>query len=313
MKTPLAVAHVAVFLEQLETSTLGPALSSWGPLVETTQKVQTGTGPDEIGIRGYCVRTAASGPFLVGVEQARPEDPIQPQPGNSWHHVAFYSPDLLSDIADLEKQGYAIDISGRGSDGEPSFFAYMVSPHGPRVELVDAATADPSMEIAIGGPSDDPDAPVKTVTFADFADTREVPLVPLSVTTVVDDLDDLMARWQQGLGIEWGKIDQSTSTVMTPDGEKQVTVRSVTRLDQPLIAITESVPGTALTPAANNGWHHVAFSSHDLPRDVAALEARGFTTEMSGRDSDGQLSDFALLVAPEGTRVKLVGDDAVAA
>jgi catechol 2,3-dioxygenase-like lactoylglutathione lyase family enzyme len=61
---------------------------------------------------------------------------FQPAPGNGWHHVAFWSPDLGPDVAALERQGYTREAWGRGADDGLAFFAYLVAPSGHRVELV---------------------------------------------------------------------------------------------------------------------------------------------------------------------------------
>jgi hypothetical protein len=292
------LSHVAVFVDALDASSLGPALSDWGPLREISHALSAGGRPDRIEGRAKRVRTIISVPFGVSVEEGQPGGPIRPAAGNAWHHVSFWSPGLPAGIARLEAQGYEQEMVGRGADGELATFAYMVSPGGPRIELGDLACRDRWMEgfrrgaqpAGMPGPGGAP------------------PLAPLGVTAVADDLEDLRDRWQEALGIAWGPVRTRPVTISGRDGEGEAVLRTVTGSGQPWVAIVQSCPDTIFQPVPDHGWHHVSFSTRDLRSDVARLEGRGYATEVHGPPGDrrGEAGGFALLRAPEGMRIELV-------
>jgi hypothetical protein len=60
---------------------------------------------------------------------------IQGPPGSLWqvaestqsteiHHVAYWSADLVADVARKEEAGFELEITGAGGGGDPTAFAY---------------------------------------------------------------------------------------------------------------------------------------------------------------------------------------------
>jgi catechol 2,3-dioxygenase-like lactoylglutathione lyase family enzyme len=292
--------HVAVFVDDLEKSALAPALGGWvGSLQQIAgQPAAAGGRPVEITGRTRRVRTAGNPDFSISIEDMVPGAPIRPAPGNAWHHVALWCDDIAATVQALEDQGYERDVVGRGPNGELTTFAYMISARGPRLELSDAA--------------------MQTRVLAYFAqdnagdaseDTLVTPSSPYELATVVESAEDLEALrlcWTRALGAEWSKVTDSAVTVLTTDGERALRMRTVRSAGNPYVTIIAPDPASRalLAPVGAGGWHHVGFRSNDLPRDVASLKRLGFTMEFCDRGEDGPLS-FAMMAAPEGTRIKL--------
>jgi hypothetical protein len=72
------------------------------------------------------------------------------------------------------------------------------------------------------------------------------------------------------------------------------------------IIVPEGDARALLAPEGGNGWHHLTFRSGDLSHDVATLRRAGFALEFCDRNEEGCPRSFAMLAAPEGTRVKLI-------
>jgi catechol 2,3-dioxygenase-like lactoylglutathione lyase family enzyme len=73
-------------------------------------------------------------------------DLMQGEPGTVWetsrpklHHFAYWTNDLRGDIARLTGEGWRLELSTPGADGEPTVFAYLVRADGFRLELIDDA------------------------------------------------------------------------------------------------------------------------------------------------------------------------------
>jgi hypothetical protein len=295
MKEPLELSHFAVFVERLESSTLSPALGQWGEIRELpATPVAVGERSETMSGRARTMRTDHDLPFAVSVEEAAAGAPIGPAAGNAWHHLAFWSRDLSSDVAALEADGYRVDVSGLDGNGALTLFAYLVSATGPRIELLDARRRDGFYERAgalTGAPS--------------AAGISGGPLRPRNVAAVVDDVEGLMERWRIALGLTWNPLREARLPLITPDGPQELTVGSTTADTVPKVTLFQPLAGTALQPAPDNAWHHVAFWSVDLPGDVARLEQHGYVLELAIRGEAGEPSRFAILRSPEGTRVGL--------
>jgi catechol 2,3-dioxygenase-like lactoylglutathione lyase family enzyme len=299
--------HVAVFVDNLERSALAPALGGWGaPIVTIAGQPVTVEGrPGEHSGRTRRIRTASSPPFGVSVEDVAPGAPIQPVPGNAWHHIAVWCEDVAGTVALLEQQGYRKDVVGRGPDGELATFAYMVSDRGPRVELADAAMKARMLEYTARASADAGDGAA--------AGELSAPLAPCEVAVVVetaDDLERLKQGWETAFGADWGEITDESVSVQTAQGESELRTRrvSTTGLPRVTIAVPDPASRALLTPVDPNGWHHVGFASADVTRDAAWLEQCGFTMEFRERLDGGRPPAFVMMRAPEGTRVKLTAD-----
>ncbi len=142
--------HVAVFIDNIDESTLAPALGGWGaPAITIANQPVTVSGrPGEHSGRTRRIRTASKAFFGVSIEDVAPGAPIQPVPGRAWHHIAVWCQDVPATVERLEQEGYRKDVVGRGPAGELETFAYMVSDQGPRIEVADAAMKARMLEYA---------------------------------------------------------------------------------------------------------------------------------------------------------------------
>jgi hypothetical protein len=298
------LSHVAVFVDRLDDSILGPALSDWGETrVITGQPVVVDGRAAEFSGRTRRIRTAVASAFGVSVEEGGPGAPISPEPDGAWHHVAVWCPDLGGTARAFEEHGYRKDVVGRDADGRIATFAYMVSDRGPRFELMDAAMRTGWTRAFLA----DAQADGAGDGSRGF---HGAPLVPDHVSAVVADdadLDALMMCWQRTIGLEWGAVEEASTVVATPAGERELRTRSVRSVGStPYVSVIAPEPGSfdVLTPLAHNGWHHVGFRSRALRGDVAALEEAGFAREFWDRAPGGP-ARFALLRSPEGVRIDL--------
>ena len=298
--------HVAVFVDNLEKATLGPALGGWaGEAISiSAQPVIVNGRPAEHSGRTRRIRTANPA-FGVSVEDVAPGAPIQPIPGHAWHHVAVWCDDILASVHALEESGYTRDIVGRGPNGKLATFAYMISDSGPRLELADAAIRSRFLQHA-----------AEQQERADAAGQSRcavlsAPLLPDHVTAVVetmDDLEALTACWRQAFKAEWEEVVEEAITVITVQGARELRTCRIRTLGYPYLAIlVPSVESRALlAPVGGHGWHHVGFRTGNLALDVALLEASGFRREFFHQGRNGQIGSFAMMVAPEGTRIRLL-------
>ncbi len=55
------------------------------------------------------------------------------------NHVGYWTEDFNADLSRFTSQGWRLRNSGVGEDGQPDAFAYVISPQGQQVELVDVA------------------------------------------------------------------------------------------------------------------------------------------------------------------------------
>jgi catechol 2,3-dioxygenase-like lactoylglutathione lyase family enzyme len=295
--------HVAVFVDDLDRSTLGPALGGWAAAARRITKQPAMTGgqrPAEISGRSRRIRTADDRTLSLWVEDVEPGVPIQPAPGNAWHHVSLWCSDVPGTVRALQDHGYVIDLVGRGPNDEITTFAYMSSPRGPRVELTDARIRPRQFALFA--------SEALEVTGADSQ--VGAPFLPYEIAAVVenaDDLESLSECWQRALGAEWQAVTDSSVIVMTSTGERELRTRSVKSAASPYVTIIapDSASRSLLTPGGSSAWHHVGLRSNDLVRDVASLKHSGFKMEFCDRGEDGHPHSFAMMVAPEGTRIKI--------
>ena len=138
------------------------------------------------------------------------------------------------------------------------------------------------------------------------------PLAPCEVAVVVDtscDLERLKLAWQRAFGADWTEITDTSVAVRTPDGIGDLRTLSVSTKGVPCVTIIvpDLASRTLLQRVDTNGWHHVSFASADLARDAAWLEQCGFAMEFCDGDAGEDMASFAMLRAPEGTRIKLTG------
>ena len=71
---------------------------------------------------------------------------LEGSPGSVWqvdavarlHHYAFWTDDVARDVARLERDGWAVEITFFDDRGHPRNMAYLRKPGSPRIELVDS-------------------------------------------------------------------------------------------------------------------------------------------------------------------------------
>lgn len=84
-----------------------------------------------------CFRYSRTTPRLE-IIRSLPGTPWDLVPGSGIHHLGYWSDDVTGDCAELQRDGYALEATGRNEDGEPQW-AYLHQPGAPRVELVSRA------------------------------------------------------------------------------------------------------------------------------------------------------------------------------
>lgn len=251
-------------------------------------------------IAGHAQRLRTSNPeeLALWVEDVAPGLPIRPMAGNAWHHVAVWCPDLKAAVQALEKVGYRREISG-GTEAAPAIFAYMTSDFGPRLELSDAATkprlrAHLAGEVAPASP-EPPSDPFRTIGVA-------------AVVPNISVLETVQASWSTALGARWHAVEETWVQVRAPEGDRLLKMRSASTIGSvPATIIAPSPDCTSMLRASTEGsWDHVVLRSGDLRRDVNRFRQFGFTCAFHDIGEDGQPLSFAMMSAPEGTRIKLV-------
>src|SRR4030088_2331477 len=130
--------HVAVFLDDLDRSTLALALGGWTAPARriSNQPAMVDGHPAQIAGRTRRIRTARDATLSVWVEDFEPGAPMGTIPGNAWHHVAVWCNDVAGTVRALEQQGYNAEVVGRGPNGEIATFAYVSSGRGPRIDFI---------------------------------------------------------------------------------------------------------------------------------------------------------------------------------
>lgn len=110
---------------------------------------------------GVSWTTPSAGPGVLhtveGIPQPRPTsclsrqgpvhiDLMQGEQGTIWaspeprlHHFAYWTNDLAGDVARLAREGWRLEMTNPGTDGQPTVFAYLVRDDGFRLELIDDA------------------------------------------------------------------------------------------------------------------------------------------------------------------------------
>jgi hypothetical protein len=152
--------------------------------------VPTGLGPPfHVGVATGDIEALqrALGPLLgltfvalprPGIKHNTPGGPVSPSPAVVWssegplhvelvetgpgtvyatdrptylHHVGYWSDDLRADVARCEAEGWTVEATLNDGDGRPSSFAYLSSPGGPWIELIDRANQSWLFSLLRGG------------------------------------------------------------------------------------------------------------------------------------------------------------------
>jgi catechol 2,3-dioxygenase-like lactoylglutathione lyase family enzyme len=77
-------------------------------------------------------------PHLELVQEV-PGSPWTAAPGNSVHHLGYFTDDLAEAGNMLERNGFTFEMTAASPGSDLSLFAYYVDPFGTRIEIVDRA------------------------------------------------------------------------------------------------------------------------------------------------------------------------------
>jgi hypothetical protein len=77
-------------------------------------------------------------PYIELVQEV-PGTPWMSAPGNSVHHVGYFTDNLLETARTLESNGFSFEMTGEIPGSEFGMFAYYVDAFGTRIEIVDRA------------------------------------------------------------------------------------------------------------------------------------------------------------------------------
>ncbi len=123
---------------------------------------------------------------------------------------------------------------------------------------------------------------------------------------VVPDLDAAMARLTALAGYRWIKPMTYKLPFRTASGIHELTSSVVYSLQSPHVELVQEVPGSPWTAAPGNAVHHLGYFSDDLAESAQALEANGFTLEMTAEVPGSDLALFAYYTDAFGARIEIV-------
>ncbi|MCV7088512.1 VOC family protein [Mycobacterium interjectum] len=123
---------------------------------------------------------------------------------------------------------------------------------------------------------------------------------------IVPDLDAAMARLSALAGYRWINPMSYTLPFRTAAGVRELTSTIVYSLQSPHVELVQEVPGSPWTAAPGNAVHHLGYFSDDLAESAGALEANGFTLEMTADTPGSDLALFAYYTDACGTRIEIV-------
>ncbi len=123
---------------------------------------------------------------------------------------------------------------------------------------------------------------------------------------VVPDLDEAMARLSALAGYRWITPMSYTLPFRTAAGVRELASTIVYSLQSPHVELVQEVPGSPWTAAPGNAVHHLGYFSDNLAESARALEANGFTLEMTADTPGSDLALFAYYTDASGTRIEIV-------
>jgi Glyoxalase/Bleomycin resistance protein/Dioxygenase superfamily len=81
---------------------------------------------------------SVQGPHLELIQEV-PGSPWTAAPGNSVHHLGYFTDNLADTAKMLEDNGFAFEMTAGASGSDLSLFAYYIDAVGTRIEIVDRA------------------------------------------------------------------------------------------------------------------------------------------------------------------------------
>ncbi|EFG77328.1 hypothetical protein HMPREF0591_2720 [Mycobacterium parascrofulaceum ATCC BAA-614] len=123
---------------------------------------------------------------------------------------------------------------------------------------------------------------------------------------IVPDLGAAMSRLSALAGYRWITPMSYTLPFRTPTGVRELTSTIVYSLQSPHVELVQEVPGSPWTAAPGNAVHHLGYFSDNLSESARALEANGFTLEMTADVPGSDLGLFAYYTNDFGARIEIV-------
>jgi Glyoxalase/Bleomycin resistance protein/Dioxygenase superfamily len=123
---------------------------------------------------------------------------------------------------------------------------------------------------------------------------------------IVPDLDAAMARLSALAGYRWINPMSYTLPFRTASGVRELTSTIVYSLQSPHVELVQEVPGSPWAAVPGNAVHHLGYFSDDLAESARALEANGFSLEMTADVPGSELALFAYYTDASGTRLEIV-------
>ena len=131
--------HVAWVVDDLELSmnAFGSTGLQWArPTIRNVRVKTTAVAATEFSI---FVTYSIHDPFHVELIQKCGGSPWDHVPNGAPHHLGWWSHDFEKSIKDLVDDGYQLESWMVDADDQPARFAYLLSPSGQRIEIVDIA------------------------------------------------------------------------------------------------------------------------------------------------------------------------------
>lgn len=123
---------------------------------------------------------------------------------------------------------------------------------------------------------------------------------------IVPDLDAAMSRLSALAGYRWITPMSYTLPFRTAEGVRELTSTVVYSLQSPHLELVQEVPGSPWTAPPGNAVHHLGYFSDSLTESARALEANGFSLEMTAEVPGADLGLFAYYTNASGTRIEIV-------
>jgi Glyoxalase/Bleomycin resistance protein/Dioxygenase superfamily len=107
----------------------------WITPLSYTLPFRTATGTHEL---TSTIVYSLQSPHIELVQEV-PGTPWMAAPGNSVHHIGYFTDNLADTARVLESSGFTFEMTGAVGDSELALFAYYVDAFGTRIEIVDRA------------------------------------------------------------------------------------------------------------------------------------------------------------------------------
>ena len=135
---PSDLYHTGLVFEDVEAATqrLGAAGGyTFTPTIESEIKVRLASGTTTL---GFAFAYSLEAPHIE-IVRAVPGTLWTPAARNAPHHLGYWVDDVAATCRQMTEAGYELEACAEDDSGEPTSFAYFISPDGIRLEVVDRA------------------------------------------------------------------------------------------------------------------------------------------------------------------------------